>query len=392
MANILETSWVDKRSTMRQAGSTNINLLENLRGFNHLGVRPFMPKNKDGKGLVFFTRPQLNLSLANLQSNRKFIGLLNEQDASVVKYVRCMLDPRLIGGYKIGNNVKTEIADTYLNNQHAFIPLLTNNLLTATGWPDIQVPSYTGRPDGLYGQNHSMVDGVVDIMGQVTINASFRTSAGHPITNMMAFWAKYMAAVFEGKLSPYPDFIIENELDYNTRMFRLVFDSTNRFLTNIGSTGPGFPEAVGIGRLFDFNSEETYNDTGDEVDFSFKFHGVEYNDPILIYEFNKAVNTFKPGMLLPGDDKTLMKIPHNLKQYFNYEGYPHINFTTGEYELFIEKAIVEKMFGSKVPSAQKDEVGGKLNESIEKGRNRANIEKEGFVDITTGGSSELNLQ
>ena len=379
--NKLESAWVNERPKMANAGSTNISLLENMRGFNHTGVKSFLPKNKDSRGHVFFTRPQLNLSLSNIQSNRKFIGLLNTDELSMAKYVRMMLDPRLVAGYKIDKTAKPDIGmketAVYFNNQQAFIPLLTNNLLTLSGWPDILVPSHV-RAKELFGAEPAVVDGTTDIRGQISLNASFRTSTGNPITNMMAYWSAYMAAIFAGTLSPYPDFIIENELDYNTRIFRIITASAGKFVTNIAATGPGFVEAVGIGRLFDYTSEEQYSDTADSVSFSFKMHGVEYNDPILVAEFNKIGAIFKPEMLRPHLSAALVKIPHSVKHLFNYEGYPHISYMTGELEVYIETEIVEALLSSRTA----DSIRSDVRQEIIKGNTAASINNKGKAEET----------
>lgn len=357
--NRLESEWINERPKMANAGSTNISLLENMRGFNHTGLKSFLPKNKDSRGHVFFVRPQLNLSLANIQSNRKFIGLLNTDELSMAKYVRMMLDPRLVAGYRVDKTTAVDsgmkAAGNYFNNQHAFIPLLTNNLLTLSGWQDMLVPSHV-RSKELFGAEPALVDGTTDIRGQVSLNATFRTSSGNPITNMMAYWANYMAAVFSGTLSPYPDFIIENELDYNTRIFRIITDSTGKYVTNIAATGPGFVEAVGIGKLFDFNAEEQYSDTADSVSFSFKVHGIEYNDPILVAEFNKIGAIFKPEMLTPHTSKNMVKIPHSMKHLFNYEGYPHISYMTGEFEVYMEQEIAFALLKLRSSSSERDDL------------------------------------
>ena len=55
-----------------------------------------------------------------------------------------------------------------------------------------------------------------------------------------------MSLVFEGKLVPYFDYMAENTIDYNTRIYRLVTDSTHMYVTKIAATGYAFPISVSI--------------------------------------------------------------------------------------------------------------------------------------------------
>lgn len=371
--NDLEKNWRSFRHQL-EAGSNDISLLENMRGFNHLGHPGFLPKNKDIQGFVFFTRPQLNLSLGNLQFNRRFLALLDNTEASMARYIRIMLDPRLMAGFVADNTLIKEIPNSPFNNEHAFIPLLTNSIVSLTGWPDVVVPS-TPRPKGLYGEEPAIVDGSTYIRNQISLNASFRNSTGNPIGNMMLIWANYMAAVFEGTLSPYPDMLVENEIDYNTRIFRVLLDTTGQFVTNIAATGPGFVESVGIGKHFNYTTEEIYSDTSADIDFSFKFHGVEYNDPVLIYEFNKITAIFKPEMFMP-TESDLIKIPHYLKKAFKFEGYPHINYVTGEFELYVEPDLVETLLLSRVEPRDQPALVKLVKESNKKGSDERKEETE----------------
>jgi len=77
-------------SSIEQAGANA------MYGLNHAKIDNIIPENRDNEGYVFFTRPQLNLTYGNISNMRKFMSLLSTQPNSIQRYVRVMLDPRLL--------------------------------------------------------------------------------------------------------------------------------------------------------------------------------------------------------------------------------------------------------------------------------------------------------
>jgi hypothetical protein len=45
-----------------------------------------------------------------------------------------------------------------------------------------------------------------------------RNTRGDPIVYLFYVWAFYQSLVFQGLMVPYPDYIVHNRLDYNTRI------------------------------------------------------------------------------------------------------------------------------------------------------------------------------
>ena len=329
---------VDDIKRSMSTGSIDKAILNNMRGFNHGTKNVYLPKARTLQGMCFWVRPQLNLTTSNIQESRILAPLLSSGGLSPSTYIRMMLDPRLEGGYSAPGKTgslpgKPEPA---FDNKQAFIPLMTNSLRTCTGWPDITAKTWSDKP-GLFNQQYTMVDGGTSIRGQTDITASFRNSSGEIILNMMHIWAIYMGLVFAGTIVPYPDFIANNELDYQTRIFRILFDQSGKYVDKIGATGPGIPLAVGIGAGYDFNEALAYNEQNEALDIRFKFHGVEYQDPILMAEFNHTVDMFNKDMI---SRVGMTKIPYGLRKYYNHIGYPHINLKTAEFEIWVYNADV----------------------------------------------------
>lgn len=313
-------------------GSVDKAIGNNLYGFNHRQVPSMVPSNKDTYGFTFFTRPQLNLQSPNIRNERRFYPLLSQNPLSIQRFVRTILDPRLQHGYDFGNDKVPAINCPIVDNNNAFIPILTNNLNSISGWPDITAPSYTSKP-GLYNEAWSIVDGLTRNYESFDIDASFRNTRGDPIMYLCYIWTHYQSLVFEGKLSPYVDFIIENEIDYNTRIYRLVLDSQKNTVTKIAATGAAFPISVPTGSFFDYNNEKPYNDQNKDITIRFRCLGVDLMDDILIHEFNETVNIFNPLMV---KRDSMVKVTKDIANLFNHRGYPHINPDTYELEWWVD--------------------------------------------------------
>lgn len=320
-------------------GSVDSAISDSIYGINHRQTPGAIQINKDYYGLTFFTRPELNLTTDNLRVVRKLAPLLTNNPNSIQRAIRCLLDRRL---------AQLEGIDTPLiDQQQAFIPLLTNHLLSMSGWPDIIAPTMTSI-EGIYKESFSMVDGITDIYSTYDITANFRNIPGDPITMLFYSWIYYASYVFQGVLVPYPDKIIENEIDYQTRIYRLVLDSTKRYVRKIAACGAAFPTSAPLGASFNFEHDRPINNSNDQISIPFRCIGAMYQDDILIAEFNRTTALFNGSL----DDSKFRKtssrnkytneiyvhethpsyvqIPIDLLGLFNNRGYPRINPDTYE--------------------------------------------------------------
>lgn len=350
---------VDQLLESLPIGSIEKALGNNMFGVNFRQTGNVLPRSKDSYGYTFFTRPQLCLNTLNVSNYRGFYSLLTSQDASYQRFTRMMLDPRL---GKDGN-----IRCPFVDNQNPFISILTNNIVSVSGWPDLTVPTYTS-PTGLYGEEHSFVDGVTNHYESFDVDVTFKNTRGNPLLYFFYTWIKYESLVFEGILNPYLDMITENEIDYNTRIYRVVLDSTKRYVNYIGSTGASFPVNVPTGSLFDYNVDSPLNTKNSEINIRFKSIGFIAFEDYLKLEFNRTLAIFNPemGIILNHDlngntnsDAVLrergdssyavsgsnyVKIPHYLISNINdnkftgkfhelnHKAYPYINLFTNEFE------------------------------------------------------------
>jgi hypothetical protein len=312
-------------------GSIDRAIGNNLYGVNHRQITGIIPSNRDLYGLTFFVRPQLNLTSDNIRNLRIMYKLLNSNERSIQRFARCTLDPRLMySGSNSSSSFKCPIVDPL----QCFIPALTNNLKSISGWPDITVDTFSSK-EGLYKENYSQVDGTAKIYSEFDLDATFRNTRGDPILYLLYIWANYESSVFEGTLVPYPDFIVNNRIDYNTRIYRLVLDQHRKTVTKIAATGVSFPISLPMGQYFDYSAETPYNEQTKEIVIRFKSLGAIYQDDILIHEFNKTVVVFNPSMDDQRREQSLLMIPSPLLPYFNNRGYPRINPKTHELEWWV---------------------------------------------------------
>ena len=240
-------------------------------------------------------------------------------------------------------------------------PSNTNNLLSISGWPDVIAPFHTSQ-EGVYKEAFSLVDGLTVNYSTYDITANFRNMPGDPITLMFFVWCHYMSLVYRGDMVPYPDFIIQNEIDYQTRIYRLVLDSTKTRVQKIGACGAAFPTNAPMGAAFNFEHDRPINSSNDQISIHFQCMGAQYQDDILIYEFNRVVGLFNPGMATEAfvdaysrdtngqlvttpTNRYHKKVPMDALVIFNNRGYPRINPNTYELEWWVSNEDYEQRIG-----------------------------------------------
>lgn len=314
-------------------------------GINHQQTAAAIPINRDHFGYTFFTRPVMNFTAGNLRHSRVMAPFLTEEENSTQRYIRCMLDPWLTDGIVPG---QPQISCPFIDPHQAFIPILTNHLVSISGWPDAQAPMFIAD-EGLYKETYGFVDGVTDYYGTYDIIANFRSTPGNPITTMMLAWIRYASYVYEGLMIPYPEMIISNRIDYCTRIYRLVTDPTKRFVTGICACGAAIPKASPISGIFNYESDRPFVQAGDQISVPFAAFGAIYQDDILIWAFNKTVRIFNPDMheknfttkkntkkgTVEVTHRSYKKVPAELLVLFNHRGYPRINPDTYELEWWV---------------------------------------------------------
>ena len=313
-----------------------------LRGFNIKGDLPILEKNNDVRGFVFFTRPQLNLTSNNIRNVRTLYPLMSKNETSIQRFVRTTLDPRLLTGITgLGSvdygNIK--INCPLVDSENAFIPILTNTITSLSGWPDMAAPTWSSRA-GLRKEQMVMVDGSAEIYNAFDLSATFENFKSEVLTLLFETWMTYPTYVFEGVLNPYIDFITENEIDYNTRIYRFITDASGRYIKKAASTGASFPNTSPTGKFFDYDRSKPLSSATGAINVVFKCMGAMYFDDIVLRNFNQTQAIFNSGIRKYLDDPVsspMVEIPYSLLEEFDYKAYPIIDLETYELKWLINE-------------------------------------------------------
>ncbi len=332
-------------------GATKSLATNSLYGFNNTGTLTIPEQDKTSRGMVFFTRPQLNMLTENLVHERMLYPLLTKHSMSIGHFIRNTLDPRLEVGYDPYSPTLTpspnhSIYTPLVDNEQAFIPMLSNSLLNLSGFPDIEVPVYTSV-ENMYKGSYVQVDGVDNLNTTLDITAEFKSSVGNPVMNLLRIWSLFPSFYLHKKLMPYPDYRLGGTKDYETRVFRIALDYTDTYVEYIAATGPAIWTATGFGSILDYSAEEKYANVNKAHNYRLTAQGISVMDPILMKEFNTTVEYFNEAMKDGIREKEMIQVPKDLYNVFNYRGYPYINLRTNEFGWYVPKAyfnsVVENM-------------------------------------------------
>lgn len=368
-----DLSQVDINITDRQKvfesigfGRTDQLLSTSLHGVFHSGATGLSPTSKELLGPVFVTRPQLNLTEDNIRPRPNLLPLLNTSNLSSERYIRCMLDPRLMEGTsQVASGNKHIIGSSFLNNKFAFIPTLSNDLTSLSGFPDKILPSYSSNPGALK-EIYSHVDGSIEIYDERDINMVVRNSFDSLSFNIIDTWCEYASDVYMGRTVPYPDLVIENEIDYMTRIYVPILKRDGLTLARMACTGVSYPIVSPIGTYFNRAEGDPYQSSPQQHNFRFKSLGVIYNTNVVVRDFNDVVAIFNPLMHPSNRESYMSVIKPGLYRYFKGEGYPHIDMETKRFSWYIEDERYEKILTdayhdkslSKTPLADLKELSG----------------------------------
>ena len=323
---------LDRLSRETGYGELSTAFTNMLYGTNHRGVGNPVAANRDNAGISFFTRPNLNLTYDNIATSRRLVQLGTFNPRTIQRAIRTTLDPETA---RLKN-----MTCPMVNHRSPFIPLLTNNLLTADGFPDIAPQTYTSK-EGIYGQSWSMYDGVFNVNIPWDLTCNFRNIAGDPITLLFNAWIEYGIGVKLGRMVPHPVSVVDNEIDTDTGFYRFVLDPTRRYIQKWAKT-ICFPVSTPMGAHFNFSGEQTYTQATEQINVQFRCMGADYNDPIVLDEFNRLVAEHEPELEITRMTQEKIYVAGNYYQLqpeelrvSNYFGIPLINLYTNELCWFV---------------------------------------------------------
>lgn len=365
--NIEVGQVLDHLLTSTAFGATSTSIGAAYWGFNHRNTPTPIPINRDGNGLVFFTRPDLNLSSSNIRHYRAMNALQTEAEVSLPRIFRSYLDPELGNTNFNGGGALAPLTCPLVDNLQAFIPLLTNTCISMSGFEDIDAPVAVTKA-GAYGESMSHVDGLSDKYGIYEITSTFRNMVGDPVTMLVYYWIKYMTAVRQGLMIPRFKNIFENRIDYQTRIYRLSLDHSRTYVQKIACTGASTPKFSPIGAAMNFEADKPFNASNDQVSITWTGHGLYYMDDFIIRSFNSTVKMFNPGMdtikYYPAtinqaahySSPSYTKIPMNSLTLFNNKGYPLILPETLELSWWVKTSEFNQVINGAIPPQMRNQL------------------------------------
>lgn len=330
-------------------GSLDRAMADMLYGINHMQNPGMYKSNRDQQGYVFCTRPQLNMQLDNIRNYPRLFPLLDENPRSLAKYVRMLLDPRLGTGYTVMRKGQPiTIPPTYsalLDNELAFIPVLTNATKTISGWNDEVLQTKESDP-GLLKQVFVMPDGSPVMNGSLDLSFSVQNTAGDPLSLILFAWTHYIGAIRMKMMYPYFDNIIHDRCDFHSRTYRIVLNEPKTHVTKIFANVYGFPTSNPTGMFADFNAETPFSEQTKEITFHMKGAGMISYDPRLIYHFNRTVCMFNYAMEDSMRETEMFLLPQQDLRNYNFRAYPRINPSTMAMEWWVSKKYIRATSGT----------------------------------------------
>lgn len=311
-----------------------------FNGLNYRANGLMMPGATDQTGLTFITRPELNLTRANITHDRELTPMLSANELTVQRGIRALLDP-----WAAHNGYGSKL----INDRLPFMTVLTNTLVSLSGWPDNAQPDYV-EPEGIMGETIAVSDGNYRNRGASDLTLTFTNVEGGIIPILFHYIGLYKENVFHKKMFPYPWNVMENRLDYTSRIYRLILDPSRRYVQHILNCGYCYPKTNPIGSLGNFDSSDNFDRSLDKVSIQFRAVGFEFDNPMVITEFNNLMARFNPdleldpsfnlytnaGLRIKGND-SYWQVGADQRDLCNFNASPLIHPITQELIWFIRR-------------------------------------------------------
>lgn len=303
--------------------------LNSFRGYNPFNSGPAMMQISDSViGLMFITRPQLNLSDSNIYRSERLISLAGAESNDLAGYIRGLLDKQW-AVKKFG-----DAGHPMLDNRMPFITCLNEYLKTSTGFSDLNLKINTTEP-GIRQQVYQYVNSKLEENGQYTIQQVYHSPKPLLIQTLFQHWLTYISEVKSGdnRLTPYPEFLIGNRNDYDCRIYHLLMNVDTEYLESIFATVQSIPEVFPIGAIADIDrTTNSLRANGqDEFTMQFRSVGMRFDELSLIRAFNEHVyyfNTELKNDILSGKPSKWRMLKVSEYSAYRYLMYPLLMVTT----------------------------------------------------------------
>lgn len=329
-------------------GEVDYQQVNNFCKFNRYGTR-YVMDNYVRTGYTFMTRPELNLTTANLKQNR-IMNLINTDDHRTLQFaIRAYLDTR----YARTTGLDRVIQCPFLDWRNPFFTLITNNLTDFSGGPTYQLEVFT-EEGGFYGESQSFAIGSDSYKKPFDIQIGVIDPLGGPITAAIKFWMLYIHLVSNtAEMVQYSDQISDQILGYTVSFYRFMMDPSMQYIQRWAKYTGCFPISRPGVSVFDYNTKDVFADGCRKFSIGFRCGSgnVDEDDPIVIKEFNALAERYYPPLkrlrgdmsdggeeptsLTPVSEDQLDQVAwsnglirNQLLPEFNYTGVPYITPTS----------------------------------------------------------------
>lgn len=309
-------------------------------------------------GATFMSRPHLNLSPFNIQTDR-ILNLLNNSNPESIQFaIRAMLDTE----FARGPAAKKVMQCPYLDWRNPFFTWITNNLIEFSGGPTYQLDTYTDE-GGYYGEDQSMALANNSYLKSFDLQMTVIDPYGGPIAASIFYWTYAIHSQYLGTILAYPTDIEQRLFNYTVSIYRFLLDFSGSYIQRAFKYTGCFPISRPGASLADFTREQPFVEGARSFSVGFKCAGrLDENDPIIYKEFNDLVERYYPIFkLFPRAPMDLDELDAVAGQYgltrnlylpdYNYTGIPYITTSSRgpRLDYFREKseattaAIIEKL-------------------------------------------------
>jgi len=205
---------------------------------------------------------------------------------------------------------------------------LCNAVKSVSGFNDPTLVTETTE-GGFFSEDQTYVIGGDRMARTYDINCMFRDYPGSPILALIDYWCQYMANLTDGSMQQYSDAIDANRIDYTVSIYRFLMDRTNRNITRWCKCTGCYPVSPPSGVSFNMNEGEFMVNSAAELNVPFKANRIEYDDPVILKEFNMLVRRYGGSAIFGGEKVAAFdQLPQN-----NFSGIPYIRPGSNGYEL-----------------------------------------------------------
>ena len=316
------------------AGSYETQIAQVFSRHDRFG-RSMVTKNSVFSGFTFFSRPRLCLADWNICGDRKLAHLMTDDVQSIPFAIKCLLDTKY--------SAKKDPNCPLLDKNNPFLVPLCNTVKSISGFLDPMLITESTE-GGFFSEDQTYVIGGDRLARTYDINCMFRDLPGNPILTIIDDWCQYMHGLSDGSLQQYSEAIDFNRMDYTVSIYRFLMDITNRYIVRWAKCTGCYPVSTPSGIPFNLNEGEHLVSAASDINVPFKANRIEYDDPIILKEFNMLVRRYATDANIDGGTNAFA---HNVASN-NFCGVPYIRPTNKGYELLwlARKGMVGELFQS----------------------------------------------